>query len=107
MGHRVGAELTMKRSANSNLARKGKKAAARKSGKRYVKRVPPLSHTEIAFLEALPLNVDLDIAQVSSVTRQSPGTAIAVMNKLMGAHKVEVLEDVLEIGRARYKRVAL
>jgi hypoxanthine-guanine phosphoribosyltransferase len=59
------------------------------------------------FLQALPLNVDLDIAQVSSVTRQPPSKAMAVVNKLKSAHKVVVLDDVLDIGRARYKRIAL
>ena len=66
-----------------------------------------LTDSDLIFLQALPMDVDLDIAQVSSATRVPPTKALDVVRKLKGANKVEEISDVLDIGRSRYKRVAV
>lgn len=65
-----------------------------------------LTQREKHVLEALPVYVDLDVAQVSGRAGMKPAEVKTVLAKLTAAHKVELADSLPTSSRPRYRRLA-
>jgi predicted ArsR family transcriptional regulator len=57
-------------------------------------------------LRALPVGVDLDLAQVTSAAKLMPSQTRPVLRRLVEEHAVEVVREEAIAGRPRYRRRA-
>jgi len=62
-----------------------------------------VTQADVVFLRALPVNVDLDLAQVSAATEIMPRKARAILNHLVDARKVESVDS--DLG-TRFRKLA-
>jgi hypothetical protein len=60
--------------------------------------------SDSAILSVLPPDVDLDVAQVSSAADVLPKVALSALQRLVSAHKVEVLQPPKTPG-PRFRRI--
>jgi hypothetical protein len=57
-------------------------------------------------LTVLPVGVDLDLAQVTSLAKVMPTQAQSSLDRLVQEHDVEIVLELAVAGRPRYRRVS-